>query len=109
MFLKQMLNMFSGDPLDRSLRKVEIDILIPKKMRDKARDEKCREVVSGRSHEYTRWFKYDRDYLCVNKSQFVPVIFEPPCTNCSHQKLYFVMCATLFYCVHMHACVQNQG
>jgi hypothetical protein len=26
-----------------------------------------------------RWFKYDRDYLCVNKSQFVPVIFEPPC------------------------------
>ena len=29
----------------------------------------------------TRWFKYDRDYLCVNKSQFVPVIFEPPCTS----------------------------
>jgi hypothetical protein len=28
----------------------------------------------------TRWFKYDREYLCVNKSQFVPVIFEPPCT-----------------------------
>jgi hypothetical protein len=28
----------------------------------------------------TRWFKYDRHYLCVNKSQFVPVIFEPPCT-----------------------------
>jgi hypothetical protein len=29
--------------------------------------------------KYTRCFKYDRDYLCVNKSQFVPVIFEPPC------------------------------
>ena len=28
----------------------------------------------------TRWFKYDRDDLCVNKSQFVPVIFEPPCS-----------------------------
>ena len=28
---------------------------------------------------YTRWFKYDRDDLRVNKSQFVPVIFEPPC------------------------------
>jgi hypothetical protein len=28
----------------------------------------------------TRWIKYDRDDLCVNKSQFVPVIFEPPCT-----------------------------
>ena len=32
----------------------------------------------------TRWFKYDRDDLCVNKSQFVPVIFEPPCiTTCA--------------------------
>jgi hypothetical protein len=29
----------------------------------------------------TRWFKYDRDYLCVNKSQFVPLIFEPPCKH----------------------------
>ena len=29
---------------------------------------------------YTRWFIYDRDYLCVNKSQFVPVLFEPPCS-----------------------------
>jgi hypothetical protein len=28
---------------------------------------------------YTRWFRYDRDDLCVNKSQFVPVIFEPSC------------------------------
>jgi hypothetical protein len=28
---------------------------------------------------HTRWLKYDRDYLCVKKSQFVPVIFEPPC------------------------------
>jgi hypothetical protein len=34
---------------------------------------------SHSSHKNTRWFKYDRDYLCVNKSQFVPVIFEPPC------------------------------
>jgi hypothetical protein len=32
-----------------------------------------------RWEDNTRWFKYDRDYLCVNKSQFVPVIFEPPC------------------------------
>jgi hypothetical protein len=30
-------------------------------------------------YTYTRWFKYDRDYMCVNKSQFVQVIFEPPC------------------------------
>ena len=27
---------------------------------------------------YTRWFKYDRDYLCVNKPVTVPVIFEAP-------------------------------
>jgi hypothetical protein len=33
-----------------------------------------------KDHLVTRWFKYDRDWLCVNKSQFVPVIFEPPCT-----------------------------
>ena len=32
-------------------------------------------------YDNTRWFKYDRDYLCVNKSQFVPVIFEPPCIS----------------------------
>jgi hypothetical protein len=39
---------------------------------------------------YTRWFKYDRDYLCVNKSQFVPVIFEPPC-NCKFEARPFTM------------------
>ena len=36
----------------------------------------------------TRWFKYDRDWLCVNKSQFVPVIFEPLCINSSRRTLY---------------------
>jgi hypothetical protein len=48
----------------------------------------------------TRWFKYDRDYLCLNKSQFVPVIFEPPCImletlvySCSTQKLPSASCA----------------
>jgi hypothetical protein len=35
-------------------------------------------ILGGSIH--TRWFKYDRDYLSVNKSQFVPVIFESPCT-----------------------------
>jgi hypothetical protein len=28
----------------------------------------------------TRWFRYDRDDLYVNKLQFVPVVFEPPCS-----------------------------
>jgi hypothetical protein len=32
----------------------------------------------------TRWFEYDQDDLCVNKSQFVPVIFEPPCSIFTH-------------------------
>ena len=40
----------------------------------------------------TRWFKYDRDYLCVNKSQFVPVIFEPPCISVLQSRI------TMFYC-----------
>ena len=45
-----------------------------------AQDRKTAEVnIRQCTLLYTRWFKYDRDYLCVNKSQFVPVIFEPPC------------------------------
>jgi hypothetical protein len=30
---------------------------------------------------------YDRDYLYVNKSHFVPVIFEPPCNSQSRLEL----------------------
>ena len=33
-------------------------------------------------HEYTRWFKYDRDKLWLVYTQIVPVIFEPPCITC---------------------------
>jgi hypothetical protein len=35
----------------------------------------------------TRWFKYDRDYLYVNKSQFVQVIW----TTCTLFFLSFLM------------------
>jgi hypothetical protein len=35
---------------------------------------------------YTRWFIYDRDYLCVKKSQFVLVIFCAQICVC----LYFL-------------------
>ena len=38
----------------------------------------------------TRWFKYDRDDLCVTKSQFVPVIFEPPFTSSPRVVLFGV-------------------
>ena len=37
------------------------------------------EDLIARIRTDTRWFKYDWDDLCVKKSQFVPVIFEPPC------------------------------
>ena len=36
-------------------------------------------ILESKPTTSTRWFKYDRDRWCVNKSQFVPVIFEPPC------------------------------
>ncbi|XP_055681784.1 COX assembly mitochondrial protein homolog [Lutzomyia longipalpis] len=36
-----------GDPDDKSLRKVEIEVLIPKIMRDRARAEKCTEEVAA--------------------------------------------------------------
>uniref|UniRef100_A0A0A9X4S7 COX assembly mitochondrial protein n=1 Tax=Lygus hesperus TaxID=30085 RepID=A0A0A9X4S7_LYGHE len=35
-----------GDPNDRSLRKVEVEVLIPKKMREKAKAEKCTTEVA---------------------------------------------------------------
>jgi hypothetical protein len=38
-------------------------------------------TTSGLYEKTTRWFKYDRDWLCVNKSQFVPVIFETLCIS----------------------------
>jgi hypothetical protein len=42
-----------------------------------------------RQKNYTRWFKYDRDYLYVNKSQFVPVIFEPACSLQRHLLAFY--------------------
>ncbi|XP_068084686.1 uncharacterized protein [Anabrus simplex] len=43
-----------GDPEDRTLRKVEIEVLIPKKMRDKAKAEKCVDEVKGKNG-ITKW------------------------------------------------------
>jgi hypothetical protein len=45
----------------------------------------------------TRWFKYDRDDLCANKSPFVPVIFEPPCNICKIKSVQHVTLTTKFY------------
>lgn len=38
---------FLGDPDDKSLRKVEKDVLIAKKMRDKAKEDKCIKQVEA--------------------------------------------------------------
>jgi len=35
-----------GDPNDKTLRRVELDVLIPKKMREKAKQEKCAKEVA---------------------------------------------------------------
>lgn len=43
-------------------------------------------IVAFKIFPYTRWFNYYRDYLCVNKSQFVPVIFI------FHIRLFFNSC-----------------
>jgi hypothetical protein len=51
-------------------------------------------------HSNTRFFKYDRDYLCVNKSQFVPVIFEPPCIFQSSTLNHFKQNLSLSIPVH---------
>jgi len=51
-----------GDPNDRSLRRVEMDVMIPKKMRDIARAEKCFKEVE----EFTECCK-DHNILMVVK------------------------------------------
>lgn len=45
---------FIGDPDDKTLRKVEEEILIPQKMRDKAKNEKCIEEVKGNIHVFEK-------------------------------------------------------
>jgi hypothetical protein len=55
----------------------------------------------------TRWFKYDRDYLCVNKSQFVPVIFEPPCTF-TFSKHKEILVYFFLYVVNIHTHIEER-
>lgn len=90
--------MFSGDPLDRSLRKVEVDILIPKKMRDKARDEKCSEEVNGTSHKYTYCSHY-KLYLITSVCYFIVYIYMQAythiCTVCMAQQTYSSGCPVM--------------
>ena len=57
-----------------------------------------KECVYVRMYKYKFTHKYDRDYLCVNKSQFVPVIFEPPCAFM--HLLNGLFCVYFYHCGH---------
>lgn len=46
---------FSGDPDDQSLRNVEKEVLIPMKMKEKAKLEKCVVEVRGRNYIASAW------------------------------------------------------
>ena len=75
--LDEYLTTFSvaGDVISPSECSLRVKLYQDLKIEEEAQKlHKCATLL------YTRWFKYDRDDLCVNKSQFVPVIFEPPCT-----------------------------
>ena len=55
---------------------------------------------TDRHSKSTRRLKYDRDDVCVNKSQFVPVIFEPPCirhTRCCKESESKSDCLKVYY------------
>jgi hypothetical protein len=55
-------------------------------------------------------FKYDRNDLYVNKSQFVPVIFEPPCTNLLIIRIApFSTSAEKTSCVNSSTIIQNRA
>ena len=69
-----------------------------------ARDNKCiqnlvQTLMEVKIPWHTRWFKCDRDYLCVNKSHFVPVIFELPCKreDKTQGSLEKIRCSFLVY------------
>jgi hypothetical protein len=49
----------------------------------------CQVLIELKCSQHTRWFKYDRDYLCVNKAHFVPVIFESPCIFEKYSRIKF--------------------
>jgi hypothetical protein len=54
-------------------------------------------------HLYTRWLKYDRDWLRLVYTQTVPVIFEPPCTTTAPS------CCIPASCCHLSATLQTMS
>ncbi|XP_068618125.1 COX assembly mitochondrial protein homolog [Battus philenor] len=67
-----------GDPEDRSLRKVEIEVLIPKLMREKAKSEKCVKEVEEFNH-------------CCKKSSVFMVV------KCQEENSLMKSCLTSWY------------
>ncbi|XP_053987401.1 COX assembly mitochondrial protein homolog [Hylaeus volcanicus] len=67
-----------GDPNDKSLRKVETEVLIPQKMRQKAKEEKCSEEVK----EFAK---------CCTDSSYLMVI------KCRDQNSALKACLTKWY------------
>jgi hypothetical protein len=57
----------------------------------------------------TRWFKYDRDDLCVNKSQFVLVIFEPPCIFAVKKSNKYCIFVCAYVRLRKRSCVCSGG
>ncbi|KZC14875.1 PREDICTED: COX assembly mitochondrial protein homolog [Dufourea novaeangliae] len=68
-----------GDPNDYSLRKVEEDVLIPQKMRDKAREQKCVKEVE----EFSQ--------CCKDASYFMGF-------KCREQNSALKLCMEKWYC-----------
>ncbi|XP_012350417.1 COX assembly mitochondrial protein homolog isoform X2 [Apis florea] len=67
-----------GDPEDKFLRKVEKDILIPQKMRDKAKQEKCIQEVQ------------EFNVCCKNASYLMPF-------KCKKENTALIDCLSKWY------------
>ncbi|KAG8042583.1 hypothetical protein G9C98_005217 [Cotesia typhae] len=56
-----------GDPDDKSLRKVEKDILIPKKVRERAKNEKCVDEVKENQKMWNCYEKWYHDQELIDR------------------------------------------
>ncbi|KAG7153696.1 COX assembly mitochondrial protein homolog [Homarus americanus] len=80
-----------GDPDDKSLRRVEIEVCIPKRMRDIARREKCPKEVE----EFTKCCK-DSSYAMVVKCRPQNTALWDCLTKWYHDKDFKDYCTKLY-------------
>lgn len=76
-----------GDPNDRTLRKVEKDVLVMKKVRDRTRDEKCTQQVA----EFSKCCK-DNGLLMVIKCRKENTALKSCLTNWYHNDDFVEEC-----------------